>query len=109
MTIRNATQDDLPQIHALMKRSTTQHSDELSIDLPDDPGKHLLVLDDGRGELAAAAMLSITGDRGHLCMLVVADQASESRVLQERMLGVVEAMCDAYGVTTIDVPQHRAA
>jgi N-acetylglutamate synthase-like GNAT family acetyltransferase len=103
LAVRTATPEDLPAIRALMKRARV---DEHLLELG--PDRHLLVLDGARG-LAAAALFSIAEHRGHLLMLVVAPELDERHQLETRMFGVVKAMCDAFGATTIDVPGGRAA
>lgn len=70
--------------------------------------RHLLVLDASEGGLAAAALVDIDGLRGHLVMLAVA-QDFEGRGLEDRMIGVAEALCKAFGADTLDVPVWNAA
>lgn len=73
------------------------------------PNRHLLVLDTpDRTGLAAAALLVIAGERAHLAMLVIAG-AFQGRGLDERIIGVAEAMARAYGAGTLDVPTRRVA
>lgn len=77
--------------------------------LPRTPGRrHLLVLDAPDGGLAAAALVDIDGDRGHLGMLAVAKKF-EGCGLEDRMIGVAEALCSAFGARTLDVPARDAA
>jgi hypothetical protein len=107
-TVRYATADDLPSIRALMMRDPKQPRIDDHFFAPD-PRRHLLVLDDEHGALVAAALLTIVKGSGHLLMLVVSAEADETHALHDRMFGVVEAMCDAYGASTLDVPARQAA
>jgi hypothetical protein len=69
----------------------------------------LLVVDapDGNG-LAAAALLVIQGTRGHLAMLVV-DLRYHATGLDERIHGVAEALCRAFGARRVVPSVARAA
>jgi hypothetical protein len=101
-TVRHATTDDVPAILDLIEspidRGLVQRTFETA-----PPGSHLLVLDDGNGRVVAAALLSIAGDRGQLRMLVVSPDSDDARQLEERMLGVMEAMCEAFGARRLEV------
>lgn len=105
-TVRYARDEDVPLIRALMQRS--QCYVDQSPRPPTSRASHLLVLDDGSGQIIAAASFTITR-HGHLDMLVVDPDRDEAHALEQRMLAVVEAMCDAHGATTLDVPARRAA
>lgn len=99
----------MPAIRALMMRDPRQRQIDDRLFKMVGRGTHLLVLNGADGELIAAAMFSIVNGHGHLHMLVVAPEADEAHALEQRMIGVIEAMCDAYGATTLDVPAHHAA
>ncbi len=59
---------------------------------------HFLVLDRGRGELAAAVFVRIEGARGYFGMLAVAPDL-RSHGLGKRLVAVAEALCQARGCT----------
>lgn len=97
-TIRLATPEDLPRIRDLV---AGVH------DLRVIPGhRYLLVLDGEDGSLAAAASVTLDDGRGHLGFLAIAPGAEGER-LEDRMIGVAEALCSAFGCDTLDV--RRAA
>ena len=56
---------------------------------------HLLVLDDA-GTLVAAAVIDEREGAGQLELLVV-EPARRGRGIEERMLGVVDVLCEAFG------------
>ncbi|HSN26162.1 MAG TPA: hypothetical protein VLT45_07745 [Kofleriaceae bacterium] len=68
--------------------------------------RYLLVLDNEDGSLAAAASVTLQDGRGHLGFLAIAP-GSEGEHLEDRMIGVAEALCSAFGCDTLDV--RRAA
>lgn len=111
-TIREATADDLDAVEQLLRTQPsgfTARSEEVA--LPRASGRrHLLILDAPDGGLAAAALVDIDVDfhRGHLVMLAVA-QGFEGHGLEDRMIGVSEALCKAFGADTLDVPVRVAA
>jgi len=70
--------------------------------------RHLLVLDTPEGGLAGAAVLVIEGDRGHLSLLTIAPELV-GHGLEDRFIGVIEAMCKAFGAKGLDIPARRAA
>ncbi len=97
-TIRLATSEDLPKIRTLV---SGDH------DLRVIPGhRYLLVLDSEGGTLAAAASVTIDDERGHLGFVAIAP-GFEGEHLEDRMIGVAEALCSAFGCDTLDV--RRAA
>ncbi len=105
-TIRNATSQDAPELERLFTERGPRFG---SVQFAGVRGtRHLLVLDAPDGGLAAAAMLIIDGGRGHLAMLAIAKRFEDDG-LADRMIGVVEAVCTAYGAHTLDVPAMRAA
>lgn len=57
---------------------------------------HLLVLDRGDGRLGAACHLEIAVDHSTVDLLVVDPEIRDDGVRQ-RMIGVAQAMCEAYG------------
>jgi ribosomal protein S18 acetylase RimI-like enzyme len=98
-TVRLATPEDYPRIRALagdqeVSRATGH--------------RFVLVLDDGAGGLAAAAAVTLDKGRGHLGFLAIAP-GFEGERLEDRMIGIAEAMCEAFGCATLDVPRRRAA
>jgi N-acetylglutamate synthase-like GNAT family acetyltransferase len=105
-TIREATAADLPAIDELMRAQASGSTRELC---DRERGRcHLLVLDAPDGGIAAAALVHIAGTRGHLTMLVVASRF-EGEGLEDRMIGVAEALCSAFGADTLDIPARPAA
>jgi hypothetical protein len=110
VTIREATAEDEAAVEQLFRKQPTAFcgsTDQLRH--PRVPGaRHLLVLDAPRGGLAAAALVTIDGRRGHLALLAV-DHEFEGAHLEDRMIGVAEALCRAYDADTLDVPVRRSA
>jgi N-acetylglutamate synthase-like GNAT family acetyltransferase len=105
-TVREATTEDLPAIAELLG---TRAPGSGPLTVGREPGRrHLLVLDAPDGGLAAAALVTIEGQRGHLAMLAVA-RRFDGAGLHERMIGVAEALCRAFGADALDVPARRAA
>ena len=107
-TIRTATRDDLPAIERLLAAQPTARRQTAQSLASPQPGHHLLVLDGPNGGLAACALLALEGDRGHLMLLAIA-RPFEGTGLEDRMIGVIEAMCAAFGAHTLEVVRHRAA
>ena len=105
-TIRTAGPADLGAVARLLEEAGQSFDDRTYTTIPG--RRYLLVLDAPDGELAAAAQLVIEGRRGHLAMLTIA-RRFEGTGLELRIIGVIEAMCDAFGVDTLDVPPRRAA
>lgn len=104
-TIRYATDEDLPAVTTLLAGRV---SERLLAHACHD--REVLVLRALDGALLGAALFSIARGRGHVHVLVADVQAqADAHACEERLLGVVEAMCDAYGATTLDVPGRRAA
>jgi hypothetical protein len=101
--IRLANRDDAPEVARLL------HVDDVG-GLPLAVlGKHyLLVVDAPDGGLAAAAIVRLEQPRAHLRCLAVA-KSYEDRGLEDRVIGFVEDMADAFGCTQIDVPFRRNA
>jgi N-acetylglutamate synthase-like GNAT family acetyltransferase len=89
-TIREATPDDLADVQRLLHEYSERALETI-------PGRrYMLVLDapDGGG-LAAAALVHIERARGQLALLVVAPRFA-GQGIEERMIGVAEALCEAY-------------
>jgi N-acetylglutamate synthase-like GNAT family acetyltransferase len=105
-TIRTAGPEDLSAVQRLVKEGGGSVDDQVATTIPG--SRYLLVLDAPDGGLAAAAQLVIEGKRGHLGMLSVA-RRFEGKGIEDRLFAVIEAMCDAFGVDTLDVPPRRAA
>jgi N-acetylglutamate synthase-like GNAT family acetyltransferase len=97
-TIREATTEDLPEICELVG-----HDD---IELANPGHHHVLVLDTETDGICAVALVTIDGDRGHLTELAIADHCI-GQGIEDRLIGVVEALCTAFGASTLDVP-HAA-
>ncbi len=72
-----------------------------------EPGRrYVLVLDAPDGSIAAAAGLTIDHGRGHLGFLAISPRCEGERI-EDRMIGVAEALGRAFGCETLDV--KRAA
>lgn len=96
-TIRLASAADGPRIRRLVPTE----------DLSTVPGhRFVLVLDAPNGQLAAAAVVTLEHSRGHLGLLAIAPEC-EGEHIEDRMIGVAEALCSAYGCDTLDVPRAR--
>jgi N-acetylglutamate synthase-like GNAT family acetyltransferase len=97
--VRTATSEDLPKIERL-------------IQLP--PGaltscaQHVLVVDGAHDDLAAVAVVAIAPPQAHLETLVMAPDCA-SRKLEARLVGVSEALAEAFGCAALDVPARVAA
>ena len=105
-TIRTAGPEDIPAVQRLVTEGGGSVDDQVAATIPG--RRYLLVLDAPDGGLAAAAQLVIEGGRGHLGMLSVS-RRFEGKGIEDRLIAVIEAMCDAFGVDTLDVPPRRAA
>jgi N-acetylglutamate synthase-like GNAT family acetyltransferase len=102
-TIRSGTPEDVAAVKQLLKQPVDDAA------LTPIPGKrHLIVLDNPTGGIAAAAVLAIDGHHGHLSLFAV-DERLVGHGLEDRLLAVIEAMCEAFGLRTLDVPARRAA
>jgi N-acetylglutamate synthase-like GNAT family acetyltransferase len=107
MTIRTATPDDVPALQRLIQsgRDSIEVDQDLLTTITG--RRHTLVLDAGEGKLAAVAVVTLEPPRAHLEILAIADEY-RGHGLEDRMIGVAEALCDAFGCATLDV-EHRAA
>ena len=71
-------------------------------------GKHyLLVIDAPDGGLAAAAVVRLEAPRADIRVLAVA-KAYEGQGLEDRIIGLVEEMSEAFGCTRVNVPARAA-
>lgn len=98
-TIRLATAEDLPAVQRLVG--------DAALDLRSlafgNGHRYSLVLDDVDGELAAAAVIRLAASEGTLELLAVKSRFRDSDI-EKRMLGVAEALCDAFGCDRLVVP-----
>lgn len=73
------------------------------------PGRrHVLVLDAPSGGLAGAAVFVLDGACAHLTLLSIGTEY-QGHGLEDRFIGVIEAMCKAFGAKCLDIPARRAA
>lgn len=71
-------------------------------------GKHyVLVIDAPEGGLAAAAVVRLEAPRADIRVLAVG-KAYEGQGLEDRIIGLVEEMSEAFGCTRVDVPARAA-
>ena len=71
-------------------------------------GKHyLLVVDAPEGGLAAAAVIRLDAPRADIRVLAVA-KAHEGQGLEDRIIGLVGEMSEAFGCTRVNVPARAA-
>jgi GNAT superfamily N-acetyltransferase len=103
-TIRIGTNDDLASVQRLIRTEIDSGAALPTIeDLDRGLGhQYLLVVDAPDGGIAAAAQVTLEGNRGHLGLLAV-DHRFHGEGLEHRLLGVAEALCDAFGCETFDV------
>lgn len=104
-TIRLATDEDLPAVQRLIETDGELHG---ALDLrtlsTKNGHRYALVLDhpDGSG-LAAAAVITLAEEEATLGLLAVADRFRHQGI-EDRMIGVAEALCDAFGCDRLVVP-----
>jgi len=100
--IRLANPGDAPEVARLL------HVDDVG-GLPLNVlGKHyLLVIDAPEGGLAAAAVIRLDAPRADIRVLAVA-KGYEGHGLEDRIIGLVEEMSQAFGCTRLDVPSRAA-
>ncbi|HSN26628.1 MAG TPA: hypothetical protein VLT45_10085 [Kofleriaceae bacterium] len=100
--IRLASPEDAPDVARLL------HVDDVG-GLPLAVlGKHyLLVIDAPDGGLAAAAVVRLDAPRADIRVLAVA-KAYEGQGLEDRIVGLVEEMSEAFGCTRVNVPARAA-
>ncbi|HLL21267.1 MAG TPA: hypothetical protein VK427_04005 [Kofleriaceae bacterium] len=96
--LRPASVDDLPALRALAARDIDE---SLLTTIPGE--RYMLVLDDEDG-LAAATHFTIEDGRGHVRLIAIADH-HRGEGLESRLVGVIESLCEAFGVDTFDVPR----
>ncbi len=70
--------------------------------------RHVLVLDAPSGGLAGAAVFVLDDACAHLTLLAI-DTPYQGSGLEDRFIGVIEAMCKAFGAKCLDIPARRAA
>src|SRR3954469_16500450 len=107
-TIRSGSAEDVAEVKRLLK-----DVDEAAL-VPIPGRRHLLVLDSEDGGLAGAALLVIDrargheSARGHLAALAIAPELCGEH-LEDRFIAVIEALCEAFGVRSLDIPARNAA
>jgi GNAT superfamily N-acetyltransferase len=105
-SVRAATETDLPAARALLSLPATwtpaRFADAQAT------ARYLLVCDAPGGGLAAAAIVSFTAGRAQLEALQLAPD-HESTALETRMLGVAEALAEAFGCHALGVELSHAA
>lgn len=101
-TIRLATGDDLAAMQRLIADDAASALD-LRSTTSDGGHRYVLVLDDDRGGLAAAAIVALGESEATLELLAV-DPAHRETGIEKRLLGVAEALCEAFGCERLVVP-----
>lgn len=105
-TIRIGTSSDVAAVQRLIRGSAPAESRDVTA-LSTVPGRrYLLVLDAPDGGIAAAAQLTLEDHQGHLGLLAIAD-SFHGEGLEHRLIGVAEALCNAFGCRSLDVPPVR--
>lgn len=100
--IRLATPQDAPDVARLL------HVDDVGALPLAVLGKHyLLVIDAPDGGLAAAAVVRLEAPRADIRVLAVA-KAYAGNGLEERIIGLVDEMSEAFGCTRVNVPARAA-
>lgn len=100
--IRLAGPDDAPEVARLL------HVDDVSDLRLNVLGKHyLLVVDAPEGGLAAAAVIRLDAPRADIRVLAIA-KGYEHRGIEDRIIGLVGEMSQAFGCTRVDVPSRAA-
>ena len=104
-TIRIGTADDVPAVQQLLEETSGTGEQVLATE----PGtRYLLVLDGPDGGVAGAAQLTFDGGHGHLALLAIAERF-HGEGIEHRLIGVAEALCDAFGCDTFDVRANQRA
>lgn len=102
-TIRSGAAEDVAAVRQLVGQ------DIPASELQPEPGhRYLLVLDGANGRLAGAAVFVLEGEHGHLTLLSIAPE-QDGTGLEDRLIAVVESMCEAFGARSLDVPARHAA
>lgn len=101
-----AREEDIASVERLLRESGATFDKTTWQTIPGH--RYLLVLDAPDGGLAAVAQVSLDDERGHLVLLAIAKEL-EGTGLEDRLIAVVEAMCEAFGIDTLDVLPRRAA
>ena len=102
-TIRSGTAQDVSAIRRLMRGEVDPST---LVTIPN--RRHVLVLDAPRGGLAGAAAFVVGDACAHLSFLAISADYQGSG-LEDRFIGVIEAMCKAFGAKCLDIPARRAA
>ncbi|MDX2089532.1 MAG: hypothetical protein SFX73_16885 [Kofleriaceae bacterium] len=96
--IRNASLLDIAELSRLL--STAAHTIATYLS-----HGHLLVLERRDGTLEAACHVEMQRDRSMIDLLVV-DPANHDAAVRQRMVGVANALCEAYGYPEPTPPQR---
>lgn len=104
-SVRAATAADLPAARALLSLPATWCPSRFTAAAA---ARYLLVCDAPDGTLAAAALVSLDAGRARLDALRFAP-GHESPALEARLLGVAEALAEAFGCHALGVELSRAA
>lgn len=99
--IRNANLLDLGELSRLLSAATHTIMSYLT-------RGHLLVLERRDGTLRAACHLEMKADRSTIDLLVV-DATTSDAAVQQRMVGVANALCEAYGYPGATAPIATSA
>jgi hypothetical protein len=70
--------------------------------------RYVLVVDGASGGLAAATIVALEPPQAHLEALAM-DDRSGSPALEARLIGVADALAQAFGCRSLDVRRRRAA
>jgi hypothetical protein len=107
VTLRVATTEDLPELQRL---SSASIAEELEPTSPPTPARrrYVLVVDAPFGGLAAATIVALEPPQAHLEALLMDDRCA-SPALEARLIGVAEALAQAFGCRSLDVRRQRAA
>jgi hypothetical protein len=101
-SVRKVEPRDAPELARLCAAARV---DPVGVE-PTAAGGHLLVLDLG-GSLCAAEYVVIEPPRARLQLLILdAALAAAGREVEDRMIGVALALCEAYGCRDLDVVAH---
>jgi N-acetylglutamate synthase-like GNAT family acetyltransferase len=96
--IRNASLLDVAELSRLLSAATHTIATYLS-------HGYLLVLERRDGTLEAACHIEMEKDRSTIDLLVV-DPANHDSSVRQRMVGVANALCEAYGYPEATAPQR---
>ncbi|MDX2088695.1 MAG: hypothetical protein SFX73_12640 [Kofleriaceae bacterium] len=99
-TIRGASSEDFAEIRRLFLECRLDVPSELPMEPADHV--HLIVLDAPEGGLAGAALLILEPHKGQVALLAV-DLRYQGLGIEERLIGVSEALSEALGVHNFEV------